>query len=66
MSAENSGTSDNVNPNDLQKNSEKLKKQEEADRRLDKELSDTFPASDVPSVTQPGGGQEQGAEDVER
>ena len=32
------------------------KDRKEADRTVDKELKDTFPASDPPASTQPGGG----------
>jgi hypothetical protein len=34
----------------------------ERQERLDKELKDTFPASDPPSETQPGGGGATGTE----
>ncbi|MGI6245710.1 MAG: hypothetical protein ACOYJQ_08075 [Pseudochelatococcus sp.] len=44
---------------------EKERDKAEVQRRLDEELAETFPASDAPSVTQPGAGQETGPE-VER
>ena len=35
---------------------EKKRKDEVTDKDYDKELKDTFPASDPPSASQPGGG----------
>ena len=36
--------------------SEKKKSKGEQDQELSKELTDSFPASDPPAITQPGGG----------
>lgn len=42
------------------------KRQSEIDERLDRELAETFPASDPPSVTSPAAGEEPKPRDEDR
>ncbi|MFC0217900.1 hypothetical protein FHS82_000308 [Pseudochelatococcus lubricantis] len=57
-----SGAPGKAGQDDAARRKELEEQEARVDRRLDEELVETFPASDAPSVTQPGAGQETGAE----